>query len=868
MADSSQPYARPLIPLLLALMAGMVVAFHVPNFSGVFLAILLFFFFLLLFVRKGQKAQLLPIFLFFALGYWSLQSWISPRLPANHISHFVDGGRWHIIGTIDGAPQQFPERTRFILNAESLARKGLFHKVKGAVQVTTWEPVTGLRSGDRVACIASLKEIRNFNNPGGFDYCRYLAFRGIRASASVSKARFVIRLHSAKAWWYSIDRSRSRVSRLIERAIAADVTHQEASNTAERRHPAISSGENDTAAEGRCQFAPCGSRFTPQGGGPCKGRRVGTRNEVQGVLKALLVGDRSEISPKMRDAFGRIGTAHLLAISGLHIGIVASLAFFCFRFILSRSERVLLAGWATKGAALLSLFPVLFYGFLAGMSSATKRAVIMVAVYLLALLFERERDTINTLAVAALLILIVSPTALFAISFQLSFAAVFAILYMIEHVDLVGELRQGQTTLIKRLALFSLVSAAAILGTVPITLYYFNQISLIGLLTNCFMVPLIGFLVVPLGLLAVLFLPASPTLALWAMKGATVILQGSLYLAISFSRWPFAAIRAFTPSFVEIGAYYALAWTLLHFRRTVRAKLVLIGLTLVVVADMGYWVSQRYGRRELRMTVMDVGQGSSALIELPGGECVLADGGGFYGNRFDVGARVVGPFLWKKKITNVDILVLSHPDPDHLNGLLFIARHFHVREVWMNLEAADTQPYRDFLDIISEKGIRVVGPQGLLRARVINGVRFEVLYPPVDFLKRKVKEAWRTPNNNSLVLKVTFRNVSFLLPGDIEAEAERELARHACPTLKSDLVLAPHHGSKSSSTPEFLECVKPEVAVVSSGWKNRFGFPHPKILKRYRALGCQVFRTDHQGAITITTDGEDLTVGPFISDYN
>ena len=127
-------------------------------------------------------------------------------------------------------------------------------------------------------------------------------------------------------------------------------------------------------------------------------------------------------------------------------------------------------------------------------------------------------------------------------------------------------------------------------------------------------------------------------------------------------------------------------------------------------------------------------------MELPGGYCVLVDGGGFYNNRFDVGARVVGPLLWKRKIATVDILVLSHPDPDHLNGLLFIARYFHVREVWMNLEPADAQPYRDFLDIISEKGVRVVGPKDLLRPRVINGVRFEVLYPSVDFLERKATE--------------------------------------------------------------------------------------------------------------------------------
>jgi competence protein ComEC len=814
MPTPSHYYARPLIPVLLALMGGIIAATYVSNLSGVALPILLFLFVVFVPAWKSRRSSLLTFLLFFVLGYCSLQSWVSPRLPANHITRFIDDKRWHIIGTVQGDPHQLPGRTRFVLHAESLTGEGVSYKATGALQVTVWEPVIGLYSGDVVGCIGRLKRIHNFNNPGGFDYCRYLAFRGIRASASVSKENHVIRLHAGKSWGFgqSVGRSRRRVSRLIEQGASKE------------------------------------------------------SKEVQGVMKALLVGDRSGVSPKMRDVFSRIGTAHLLAISGLHIGIVASLAFFCFRFILSRSERILLTGWCTKGAALLSMFPVVFYGLLAGMSPSTQRAVIMVAVFLVSLLFERERDAINTLALAALVILIISPTSLLEVSFQLSFTAVFAILYIMENVNFAKGLRQGPPLLFKRLALFMLVSAAAILGTAPITLYYFNQVSLIGSLTNCFMVPLIGFLAVPLGLLAILILPLSATVAMWLMKGGVAILECGVSLAIFFSKWPFAAFRTFTPTLLEIALYYALAWILLNWGRTSRAKLIFIGVAFFVIADVSYWVCQRYGGNELRMTVIDVGQGSSSLMELPGGPCVLVDGGGFYNNRFDVGFRILGPFLWKKKIATVDILILSHPDPDHLNGLLFIAEHFNVREVWMNLEPADTQPYRDFLDIISRKEIRVVGPQELLSPRVINGVRFQVLYPPVDFLDRKSREVWRTPNNNSLVLKVSFQDISLLLPGDIEADAEKELCALDCRMLKCDLLLAPHHGSRTSSTPRFLKCVDPDVAVVSSGWKNRFGFPHPKVLERYEAIGCQVFRTDLQGAVTVTTHGKALSIKPFCSE--
>jgi competence protein ComEC len=442
--------------------------------------------------------------------------------------------------------------------------------------------------------------------------------------------------------------------------------------------------------------------------------------------------------------------------------------------------------------------------------------------------------------------------------------AVFAILYVLKHLPFVSKLKRRPRTALKRVVLFLLVSAAAILGTLPIVLYYFNQTSLIGLLTNCVMVPLTGFVVVPLGLLAVLLLPVGATVALLIMKGAAAILEVGLSLAFFFSKWPFAAVRTVTPTLVEIGLYYALAWTLFNFHRTRRARLLLIGLALVVLADVGYWVIERYGHSELRMTVIDVGQGSSALMELPGGPCVLVDGGGFHDNRFDVGARVVGPFLWKKKIATVETVVLSHPHPDHLNGLLFIARHFDVREVWTNQEHAETDPYRDFLEIVSEKNIRVVELKDLIEPRMINGVRFQVLYPPLDFLERKAQDGWRTRNNNSLVLKVSFRDISFILPGDIETEAENELTSLSCTTLKSNVLLVPHHGSQSSSTTRFLRCVGPDIAVISSGWKNIFGFSHQKILKRYQTQGCQVFRTNRHGAITITTDGTNISVKPFL----
>ena len=217
-----------------------------------------------------------------------------------------------------------------------------------------------------------------------------------------------------------------------------------------------------------------------------------------------------------------------------------------------------------------------------------------------------------------------------------------------------------------------------------------------------------------------------------------------------------------------------------------------------------------------------------------------------------------------KKIATVETLILSHPHPDHLNGLLFIARHFNVQALWKNQDTIQSPPYEELMDIALRQGITVLGLGALTLPQTIGGVVFQNLYPPRDFLDRKKNDPWRTLNNNSLVIKVTFNRISFLLPGDIEAKGEQELVAIAGPALQSDVLVVPHHGSKTSSTPIFLDQVDPAVAVVSAGKNSPSGLPHKNVLKRYDARGCRIMRTDRQGAITLSTDGTRLKVIPHV----
>ena len=864
-------YSRPIAALLISLMGGIVLGCQFPGHTIAALSIGLLGagFMGINLIRKKATGQI-PIILFVALGYASVQPWVSPHFSANHIQNFSDETRWQITGVVDSHPFEFKYLKKFVLRADTLKHKKASYPVTGKIRVTVRGQGPVFARGDRVVFRSRLRQIRNFNNPGGFNYRRYMIFKGIWRTAYTKGSRLqVVQRESSNDLAQQLNDARRALAALIERA-----------------------GKGPSAA----------------------------------VLKALIIGDRAAISSEVRDRFNRAGVGHVLAISGLHIGIVATVAFFFFHKLLSFVRPLLWRAWTRKGAAIFSLVPVCIYGLVSGMSPSTQRAVIMVGAFLMTFLFERERDTLNTLALAAFIILILFPHSLFSISFQLSFLAVLSILYGLSRIQKVPpndrqNVKSGFGIQLRRkLVAFFLVSLLAICGTLPLVMFYFNQISLIGLFANFVVVPPVGFVVIPCGLLALFIYPVSSQMAYGCVQICIFVLDYVLLAVKYFADLPFAAVKTITPSLFEMVCYYVLGWVVLNWlnKRQIPAdyrdlsnarsdhapgpqgyliKLcgrfglnrflagvaavhrmltagsaakrgAIIGLVvgLALLADAGYWIARRHWNADLRVTYIDVGQGNSALLELPGGHTALIDGGGFSDNNtFDMGARVIAPFLWRKKIRTVDTLVLSHPNSDHLNGLIFIAQHFNVKTIWTNSEARSTLGYRRFKKIIAQKHINLPDFQYMPRQQLINGVEFCFLYPAADFLAKKASQKWRTSNNNSVVLKVSFGDISFLFPGDIMAEAEKELVGLAGADLACDVLLVPHHGSRSSSSQPFLSKVQPDVAVISAGWRNRFRFPHATVLDAYKRSGCRIFRTDRNGAIVIKTDGNRLIVQPFIS---
>jgi competence protein ComEC len=411
------------------------------------------------------------------------------------------------------------------------------------------------------------------------------------------------------------------------------------------------------------------------------------------------------------------------------------------------------------------------------------------------------------------------------------------------------------------------VTAVAILGTAPFVALHFNRISLIGFLTNLFFVPWVGFVIVPLSLVASLLSFFVYPLAVFLIQVndfITMILLKAVALSASF---PYASLFVSTPTAFEIILFYSLLLMAVHLRKGKKVRYLFLGCCIVLVLNFAFWNTKGWFQKNLRVTFIDVGHGDAILIEFPKGKRMLMDGGGLREDRFDIGKNVIAPFLWKKKIRKIDFLVLTHPDPDHLKGLNFIASHFSIGHFWDNGVRGDSESYIRLQETLLKKRIKRSSLNDQTLPQMIHGVELSFLNPPV------IKESQRTSqnpsllNNQSLVMKIQFKQIAILLTGDIEQEAEYRIMRKGLP-IKADLLKIPHHGSASSSTQAFLERVKPSVAILSVSERKLGGLPHPEVLRRYERLGTRIFRTDKHGAITFVTDGERFEIETFQPNYH
>ncbi|MDD5434507.1 MAG: DNA internalization-related competence protein ComEC/Rec2, partial [Nitrospira sp.] len=722
----------------------------------------------------------------------------------NDISHYANGEKLTVMGMIDEPAKYSSGRVTAVITAYQIANEEIKLNISGRVKVTVYDPEVIMDYGDIIRITGRLKAIRGFRNPGLFDYAEYISREGIRTSLSISRKEYISKAGTGG----------NSLLRMIYK-------------WRDKIRIAITKGLPEPSA---------------------------------GILKAMVIGDTGTLTNEVRDKFNAAGVTHILSISGSHLGFIALITFFIIRYILIHLPYQTLLKMSlyiipSKIAAAFTSLTIIFYTLLSGGEVATVRSLIMAMVYLMAIIAERDDDTVNTFVLAALLVLLWNPQALFDISFQLSYTAVLSMIIAVkifykkgpEEESIAWWQRYG-----RKLFLFTLLTLSASLATAPVTAHYYNQISWTGLFSNLIIVPFVGFIVLPPGLFTSLLIVILNTDVI-PLAWLNNILLNLFYSAVKFfAQFPFAIIYTPSPGLAFIFALYLLMLSVIYFKNRLTRPFLPAAILLVVIS-IGCNRYKEYNRDSLRVSFLDVGQGDSALIEFPDRKIMLIDGGGTFSETFDIGRSVVAPYLWNSGIRKVDYVVSSHPQLDHIEGLVYVIDKFSVGEVWDS--GVNTTVSREFKRIVDNRNIREIIIDKNTPDKVIGGCNINFLNPPAE------KEGIKI-NNISIVMRILCPDISILFTGDIEATAMEDIAANNG-ALESLVIKVPHHGSKGSVENNFITSVKPHIAVISVGYQNPYHHPSVEAVSAYENTGAVVYRTDMGGAVIIKAENGILTAGTY-----
>ncbi len=763
----------------------------------------------------------------FLLGVFNIQKQYDPSNHALTILNYADQSKMAVEGFVIESPVSYQDKDVVIVRSIRVLKDNAYMQTTGNIRLVI-PPALNFQYGDFIRFHCHLKTIQNFNNPGRFDYQRYMNLQGIFVSGFVNDRSdiMLIRKATAGSLKRTLESFRNYLIQIINK-----------------------------------------NSFSPE----------------KEIIKAMILGNQNEIPTDIRDSFNKTGTAHILSISGLHIGMVAATFFLLFFLLLKSSAYMMLRFNIIKIAATASFAMVFIYALIAGMGVTVMRATLMAFIFLMALLSGKQKNFYNTLAIAGLIILLISPEALFDISFQLSFMSVLAIIYFVPRfnflpLDKFSDIPPWIRSMIKYIYFSAIICVAATLGTLPLIIYYFDRVSLVSMIANMIAVPLLGTLALAVAMFFILF-SFSPVISGFFIQMATFLTQISIMIIHKFASLPYSSLSIPKLNFIEIALFYSLIVIITKFIddkkkqhqgnmpspvRSATLKYLSAIIIVFFILDISYFTLRDQFSSDLKITVLDVGQGNCTVIQLPGGTNMIVDGGGFTKGSFDVGKGVVAPFLYKKRINRIDMALLSHPHPDHLLGLIYIINNFSVHQIWKNNLSVDAIAYPQWEETLRTRHVHVSLISADIPEKIVNKVRLKILWPPDNDFDDPHNLSYDAVNDSSVVLRITFGKISFLIPGDISADIEKKLVQSNI-DLKSDVVIAPHHGSSNSSSIEFIKALSCRHVVFSSGKSNVFKHPHPSIIQRYQEAGADILRTDLHGAISFTTNGDDLKVSTFMN---
>jgi competence protein ComEC len=894
--------SAPLLSLAVAMCGGIIVQHYAKlnnrSFAIVLAVTVAASIVCLLSLKSGKvvAATLLLFIAFFCTGTVLVRTIDRPL--RNRISTMYDqgdigpGDPVEIVGVVIGEPEPAPHSFYVTMRVERIATRGSERDASGTVlllaQASTENvkqeyDALALRHGARLRVMTKLDREDNFRNPGVSQFTEYLERKGYDATGTIKSPLLVERMDDERvvlplAWVYSW---RARLQKEFQQRFSA---------------------------------------------------------ETAGVLNAALLGNPHNISARAAERFRAGGTFHILVISGLQIAFIAGVA-------------ILLVRRITQQKLLQFLMAAVFlwaYAIAVGAEASVTRAALMFTLAAFAPVVSRRANSLNTVAGAGLLLLVLNPLDLFNPSFQLTFLSVVAIvcitLPLLENMRRIGTWRPTMVTpypprcsawlrklsealfwserawraemaasnikyrlfkapiaaklerwriqKILRYALSALVISASVqIVLLPLMIVYFHRVSIASLLLNIFVGVLMAVLALT-ALVAVLGAQISTTLA-----GLLVVLVEKTNWLMTHSVDPLSALGLASmrlPHYTGLAAgiyavYFILLtalvgslskWNPLRFpavstefnRRMLGTAAIGFAVTLLLVVVHPFSAAPPDGR--LRVEFLDVGQGDSALLTTPDGTTILIDGGGqpnfsranndredgepaFERDTRSIGERVVSQYLWSRGLDRVDYLIATHADADHIDGLNDIARNFKVRGAIVARAPANDSEFAKFSQTMNNARVplEIVGAGDVIQ---LGNVLIDVLWPrPIQTADSPSR------NNDSLVLRVRFGEKSFLFTADIEKEAEAALVTTAV-GLKTDVVKVPHHGSRTSSTEQFVAAAQPALAVISVGRHSIFGHPHREVVERWRASGAQVITTGEEGTISVVTDGRSLAVSTYV----
>ncbi len=777
---------RPLFNILVIYIVGIILA----RTGGYSLILVLSITFLgLIFLYKNKRWIFLLFIFSLIVGYWTG----SVHYNRESRLSFLLNEKVLIEGQIIQPPIIKEDKIEVYVKTNKLIVNGEEHfieeKILGNIYFYEKEDkIIDISEGDIISFLGKTKLPKRLRNPGGFDYSTYLKTKAVYSTQS-------------------IDRDSIEVLEKKSLGVFKDYAFKIRSYTIKIIEDNLSKDHGD-------------------------------------LLKGIIFGEK-DLDSQIRNNFVDSGIAHILAVSGLHVGFLVGFIYFITK-ILKTSHPLKIV---------IITLVLAFYILITGGVASVIRASIMTWIYLFSRLISKKYDGISALSLAGLVILIPNPLLLFTASFQLSFmAALCIVIFYPPTLEYLLRIRVP-----KAISNLLAVTLAAQFGTLPISIFHFHQISLISPITNLLVIPSLGILLI-ISLGGICCYPITPFMGKYLFFLAGFIFKWILKIADFFSTIPFAVLSM--PSFTIVGLiiytivlFIIAGYIPIHIKRVKKISYIVLGVLLA-----SYFTISLFPR-PLRVTYLDVNQGDGALIECPNKKTILIDGGGYPSYQGDrkISKDVLLPALYSKRISSLDLVIISHPHDDHMKGIEELIGEIPIKAI--GVFGMDYKYMSDFIADIEKRDIVVLK---LAEGDLINvegNITIEVLSPQGNAI---IVDEQKDINNLSLVVRLDYKSRSFLFTGDIEEDRENTLIEKG-KNVKADVLKVPHHGSNTSSSKMFIDRVKPSVSIISVGESNNFNHPNPDVVSLLEDISTKVYRTDKNGAIEIITNGDWIKVKPYIN---